>query len=227
MFALKKCFAGLFTLACITSAHAIPVTLDFTLPDLVPGVPEAINGYYGGGTDAGGAAGPNYGISFPGSGTINTTGVTSNEGGFALVDTTNPPPPQGGNALVFPLPPGAVDLSFLFDSAGTNYLSFDYLGALGGEGISTSDASLLSTVLTPLGSGWTHEDLTFSGAVSVFSFLSIGPDGGREFANMTLNGASPGVSSVPEHTGWGTYGLAGLALLGMCRLFRTRPNASS
>ena len=36
----------------------------FNLPDFVPNVPEEINGYYAGGTDAGGAVGPNYGIAF-------------------------------------------------------------------------------------------------------------------------------------------------------------------
>jgi hypothetical protein len=125
---------------------------------------------------------------------------------------------------VFPTAPGAETVTSLVDLAGTDYLSFNYLGAPGGEGLA-GNPDILSTVLTPLGSGWTHEDLTFSANETVIEFLTIGPNG--EFANMTLNGASSGVSSVPEHTGWGTYGLAALALLGMGRVFRARPNASS
>ena len=215
MFALKKCFAGLFTVAWITSAHAVPVTLDFTLPDLVPGVPEAINGYYAGGTDAGGAVGPNYGISF----TSQIVGSGIFGSASALIDTTNPPPPQGGNSFEFVTPPGDQTLGTLVDLTGTTYLSFNYLsGGPGGEDIISADTSILSTVLTPAGSGWTHEDLTFSGTATLINFLTVGPNG--EFANMTLNGAGPGVSSVPEHTGWCTYGLAALALLGMCRVFR-------
>ena len=83
--------------------------------------------------------------------------------------------------------------------------------------------------LTPLGSDWTHEDLTFNQPVNVFVYTLFGgsnPDA-NEFANITLNGFSPVVSSVPERIGWGTYGLAGLALLGMGRVFRTRPKAIS
>ena len=219
MFAFKKCFAWLFTVACITSAHAVPVTLDFTLPDLVPNVPEAINGYYAGGTDAGGAVGPNYGISFV---AVVGGGSTGSGDPSALIDTTNPPAPQGGNSLVFPTAPGDVTVASLIDLAGTNYLSFNYLGAPGGEGLS-GNPDILSTVLTPLGSGWTHEDLTFSATETVIDFFTIGPNG--EFANMTLNGASPGVSSVPDQIGWGTYGLAGLGLLGMCSVFRRREKA--
>jgi hypothetical protein len=221
MFAFKKCLAGLFTVACITSAQAVPVTLDFTLPDLVPNVPEAISNYYAGGTDAGGAVGPNYGISFFGGDLGSTT-----EGGFALIDTTNPPSPQGGNVLVYPLPAGGETTSFLVDTVGTTYLSYNFLGQ-GLDSIGVDPSTLSSSTSTPLGSGWTHEDLTFNQPVFTFVYTLFGGSNeyANEFANITRNGASPGVASVPEHTGWGTYGLAGLGLLGMCWVFRKREKA--
>ena len=207
-----------FTVACITSAHAVPVTLTFNLPDLVPNVPEEIDGYYSGSTDAGGAVEPNYGIAFA---PTDHTGSGNTLSGYALIDTANPSP-QGGNSLVFPLAPGAASTTFLIDAAGTDYLSFNYLGN-GVDGLLAGEPTV-SRVLTPLGSsGWTHEDVTFAAPVFTFVFQNIGPEPPPEYANVTMNGLA--TASVPEHTGWETYGLAGLGLLGMCWVFRRREKA--
>jgi hypothetical protein len=193
-----------------TGASATSVTLDFTLP-----ATEEVTNYYSGGTDQNGATGPNYGISF-------SPAIIAEVGG----DADSGAPPGGGNLIYL----GAIGSGLdTMNVAGgfTDSFSLYYDGYDRGSGVINiwsglnDTGSLLASLTVPGGQYWTFTSTTFSGVAESVDFSNTVR---TAFADITLGNVAP-VASVPDHTGWGTYGIAGLGLLGMCQLFRKREKA--
>lgn len=198
------------------AAAAAPVVLDFE--GATGGA--ALNGFYDGGSDAGGASGVNYGISFS---------PTS----LALVDAD-----AGGGGNFGNEPSSSTILFFLSGGAATMNVaagfdtgfSFFYTSAAPGfvnvyDGLNGSGALLATLNLVENIAGCTGDPggrfCHFSPVGVAFSGVARSVDFGGTadligFDNITLGAVAPG-GSVPEP---GTLAL--LALAGCCLGLRTR-----
>ncbi len=217
-------------LAWLSTAQA-QVSLNFNLSDLnsYGSNEEPIGDYYNGGTDAGGATGPNYGVSFGADALTLKNYPGSNTGGS----------PGGGANLNFLSGPGAVmNLAGGFTSGFSFYYSAPFFtgsvkvyGGLNGAG------PLLASLFLPLTPDgekspynlpynygvWEPIGVNFAGTAESVDFT--GTADYIEFADVTVGSVTPRISnSVPDTTGLGIFAIAGLGLAGMAWASRRRGN---
>jgi hypothetical protein len=204
------------------SAAPAQVSLNFNLSDLSShdSNEEPIGDYYSGGTDAGGATGPNYGVSFGADALTLKNYPGSNTGGS----------PGGGANLNFLSGPGAVmNLAGGFTTGFSFYYSAPFFtgsvkvyGGLNGTGALLANLFL---PLTPDGERppynlpydygvWEPIGVNFAGTAESVDFT--GNADYIEFADVTIGAATPQITNnIPDVTGLGIFVLAGLGLAGV------------
>ena len=219
------------SLACFSSAHAVPISLNFELPSLPAAGDEAILDYYNGGTDQLGDAGPNYGISF------SANGVANGQYPAAPGSNVNNEP-GGGNELIFLSGSSAImnvaggfntGLSAYYAEAASVSGSLTVWSGLNGTGTLLASLALPGIAGQPNGTEpyynvWDAIGVSFSGTAESVDFSGTANLIG--FSDLTLNSVTPVINAVPDSTGVNICVLAGLALAGAGFAFRKQGTAT-
>ena len=218
----------------LSSAHGGGVSINFNLSDLntYGSSSEAIGDYYNGGTDAGGATGPNYGISFGSDALALRNYPNSNVGNE----------PDGGYASMIFLS-GSGDIMNVAAGFTTGfsfyYAAPFYTGSVSVYSGLNGTGTLLATLalpLTPDGKSspynlpynygvWDPIGVTFAGTAESVSFS--GTANYITFADLTIGSEIPSLNNnVPDNGGMSIYMLAGLGLAGMAWASRKKVAAT-
>lgn len=211
-------FAAVFALAAATPALAEPVVLDFE--GATSGL--ALNDFYNGGTDAGGASGVNYGINFTSTSLALVDADAGGTGNFG-----NEPSPStilfflsGGAATMNVAAGFTTGFSFFYTSGATGFLNV-YDG-LNGSGTLLATINLLPNIGScsgdPTGSfcNFSPIGVSFMGTARSVDFGGTADLIG--FDNITVGAETPG-GTVPEP---GTVVLVGLSALTLGAVRRRR-----
>ena len=205
-------------LALMPSTRAA-VSLNFNLSDLYSyGTSEQILDYYNGGTDAGGATGPNYGISFGPDALALQNYPNSNVGNE----------PDGGDAsMIFLSGSGDVmNVASGFTTGFSFYESTPYGGSVSVYSGLNDTGTLLASLSLPIstnfpsepyyggGGSWDPVGVSFAGTAESVDFS--GTANYIAFADVTLGSENVQIGNgVPDTTGMSLYGIVALALAGM------------
>lgn len=210
--------AATLALAFAAPAMAVPIVLDFE--GATNGL--AVNDFYNGGTDAGGASGVNYGINFSASSLALVDADAGGGGNFG-----NEPSPStilfflsGGAATMNVAAGFTTGFSFYYTSSAAGFVNV-YDG-LNGTGTLLATINLLANIGGCVGDP-TGSFCTFSPIGVAFAGTARSVDFGGTadligFDDITLGAVVPG-NPVPEP---GTLALLGLGALGLGAMRRRR-----
>jgi hypothetical protein len=202
-------FGATLALACAAPAIAAPIVLDFE--GATNGL--ALNDFYNGGADAGGASGVNYGINFSDTSLALIDSDAGGSGNFG-----NEPSPStilfflsGGAATMNVAAGFSTGFSFFYTSSAPGFVNV-YEG-LNATGALLSTINLLPNIGACAGDpGGTFCAFSAIGVSFMGTARSVDFGGTADligFDNITLGSATPG-NTVPEP---GTFMLLGLAAL--------------
>jgi len=211
--------------AAVSSARAGVVTLNFALSDLSTyGLYEPILNYYDGGADAGGAIGPNYGITF------NAGAAAQNNypyPGSNVGPGNNPAPGIPASMILYNYTGDIMNVAAGFTTGFSFYYSAPFAtGTVNVYAGLNGTGALLASLVLPLTPNadppypynygiWDPFGVAFAGTAESVNFS--GSYGYIAFDDVTLGAASP---VVPDVTGVSIYAFAVLGLVGMAWVSR-------